>query len=199
VDATRFFPAMLPLLCLVALPARPAAAQGVTAEWDIRKTIQDVMDDAKRLIPVLDQIKPKEWVAKGAPQTYVDQWTRCRTQVEGVVGSAGILVKDPEKLTAALDAFLRLQMLEGNMASLAEGVRRYQNPALADLLLGIVSEHGTNRQRLQQYVVDLATTKEQEFLVVDKEAQRCRGVLSRQPVPAPKPAPPKTEAKPERK
>jgi len=171
---------------------------GVTAEWDIRKTIQDVIADTNRLRPVLEQIKPQDWVSKGAPQAYVGQWNSTRTQVEGLIGSAGLLSKDPEKISAALDTFFRLQTLELMLHSLAEGVRKYQNPALADLINGIVSEHGANRQRLQQYVVDLAATKEQEFAVIDKEAQRCRGMLSRQP-PVHKPAAKAAPNSPEKK
>ena len=162
-----------------------AQASGVVAEWDIRKNIQDVIADANRLRPILDQIKPQEWVSKGAPQAYVGQWNSTRTQVEGLVVSAGLLAKDPEKISAALDTFFRLQTLELMLNSLAEGVRKYQNPALADLINGVISEHGGNRQRLQQYVVDLAATKEQEFAIIDKEAQRCRGALTRHPAAKP--------------
>jgi len=75
-------------------------------------------------------------------------------------------------------------------------VRRYQNPAVGDLLVSVVSANSANRDQLRQYVTDLAQTKEQEFQIVDGEAQRCRGTLMRQPPAksapaAPKPAPAK--------
>ncbi len=179
------------LLLLAACLPLVAQSQGVTPEWDVRKTIQEIPADAGRLRPILEQIKPQEWVAKGAPQAYVGQLASTRTQVDGLVSSAGLLMKEPEKLTAALDTFLRLQTIELMLHSLAEGVRRYQNPALADLLLGMVSENGATRQHLQQYLVDLAVEKEQECAIMDKEAQRCRGTLSRQPArPVTKQAPP---------
>lgn len=173
-----------------------AQAPGVVAEWDIRKNIQDVVADTNRLRPIIEQIKPKEWVAKGAPQAYLVQWDKTRIQVDGLAGSAGLLSKDPEKISAALDTFFRLQYVEMMLNSLAEGVRKYQNPALADLITGIVSSQAANRQKLQQYVVDLAATKEQEFAIIDKEAQRCRGALTRQPVrPPSKSASPGAERK----
>ena len=104
------------------------------AEWDIRTALRSMAADAGRLKPVLEQLKPREWVAKGAPDTYVKQLESAQSQIQGVVRSTEILAKDPEKLTAALDTFLRLQALESVLASVAEGVRKYQNPALADLL-----------------------------------------------------------------
>jgi hypothetical protein len=66
-----------------------------------------------------------------------------------------------------------------------EGVRNYQNPAVGDLLLGVAAENSENRDKLRQYITDLALTKEQEFEVADKEAQRCRGMLSKQTPPKP--------------
>jgi hypothetical protein len=154
---------------------------GVMAEWDLRKALQSMAADAARLKPVLEQLKPQEWVAKGAPDTYRTQLESAQTQIEGVTRSTEILAKDPEKLTAALDTFLRLQALESVLNSLAEGVRNYQNPALADLLGGFTAQQGANRQGLQHYLTGLAATKEQELEIADKEAQRCRGILSRQP------------------
>jgi hypothetical protein len=60
---------------------------------------------------------------------------------------------------------------------------------VGDLLVGVLGENSTNRDRLRQYITDLAANKEQEFQIADKEAQRCRGMLGKQ-APAPKPAAP---------
>jgi hypothetical protein len=63
---------------------------------------------------------------------------------------------------------------------------------VGDLLMGVLGENANNRDKLRQYITDLAADKEEEFQVVDKEAQRCRGQVSRTPVtpkkttPAPK-------------
>jgi hypothetical protein len=94
-----------------------------------------------------------------------------------------------------------LQAVEAEINSLVEGVRRYQNPAVGDLLLSVMAANSSNRDQLRQYITDLAETKDQEFQVVDNEAQRCRGSLVRQgparPTAAPKPAAPKpAEPKP---
>ena len=47
-------------------------------------------------------------------------------------------------------------------------------------------ENSTNRDRLRQYLQDLATQKEEEFQVADREAQRCRAALLKQPAPTTK-------------
>ena len=56
---------------------------------------------------------------------------------------------------------------------------------MAELLDGTVRENSNNRERLRQYLNGLAQTKEQESQIMDKEAQRCRAILSRQPPPPP--------------
>ncbi len=154
---------------------------GVQAEWDITKTIDSLATTAKRLKPMLDQLTPQEWVSKGAPDAYVAQWKGAQAELGYLVDSAKALEQQPERLTLALDTYFRMQALETRLTSLVEGVRKYQNPAVGDLLFGVLAENSTNRDKLRQYITDLAATKEQEFKIVDQEAQRCRGILSRQP------------------
>jgi len=177
-------------LCLF-LPALfatawPMAAQqgGFVPEWEIRKTVAAVAAQCQRLKPLLDQVNPQAWVAKGAPEAYVTQWNSTKTSLERMGVSAANLTREPERLTFALDTFLRLGAFESMLGSLAEGVRKYQNPAIADLLQGVMSENSANRERLRAYVLELAQAKEQEFRVVNEEAQRCRAAVSRQPRPA---------------
>jgi hypothetical protein len=166
-----------------------ARGQGVANEWDISQTLDSLSAQAKRLKPILDQLKPQEWVAKGAPQTYVTQWKSAEDELGYLVNSAQALAKQPERSTLALDSYFRLQSLEFRLNSLVDGVRKYQNPAVGDLLMAVLAENSANRDKLRQYITDLAGTKEKEFEVVDKEAQRCRGVMNRQPAkPAAAPA-----------
>lgn len=164
--------------------ALPCAAQqnGIASEWDVKATIRGLSAQTARLLPVLDQVRPTDW--QGASETYVQQLDSTRTQAAGLQTVLGALANEPEKLSAALDTFFRLQNLELLLGSLAEGVRRYQNPALADLLTGMAADGSGSRQQLRQYVMDLASLKEHEYQVMDREAQRCRAFLSRQPLPA---------------
>jgi hypothetical protein len=164
-----------------------AAAQqaGVPMDWDVQKLVQAIAAQSGRFLPLVDQIRPKEWLASGASGTYVQQWDEAHSQAQSVKVSSDNLVREPERLTAALDTYFRLQSLEVVLTSLIEGVRKYQNPALADLLRSVLSENNASRQQLRQYLVDLATNKEQEFKVMDEEAQRCRTAISKQPAAAP--------------
>jgi uncharacterized membrane protein len=73
--------------------------------------------------------------------------------------------------------------VETTLGSLTEGVRTYQNPALASIMQSVIAENSNNRDRLRQYLQDLATQKEEEFKVADREAQRCRAALLQQPAP----------------
>jgi hypothetical protein len=180
---------LLPFLILpLALPGR---AQGVSAPWDISQTLTSLAEQSKRLTPILEQLTPGNWEAKGAPAAYTAQWRNARSEVGYLLGAAEAMKKQPEKLTLALETLFRLQSVEAQVNSLIDGVRRYQNPAVGDLLVSVVSANSANRDQLRQYITDLAQTKEQEFQVVDREAQRCRDSLMRQPPArpvAPKPA-----------
>jgi len=175
------------------------ASQGVSSQWDISQTLDSLSAQAKRLKPILDQLTPQEWVAKGAPQTYVDQWKGAQAELGYLVNVTKQLEAQPERLTIALETYFRMTTLEGQLNSLVDGVRNYQNPAVGDLLIGVLGDNSANRDKLRQYITDLAATKEQEFQIADKEAQRCRGVLERQPAPRAttqpkKPAAPKPES-----
>src|SRR5713101_170387 len=175
-------------------------AQGVSAPWDISQTVTALAAQAERLKPVLDQLTPEQWQSKGAPATYVAQWHAAQDEVGYVLRAADALGKQPDKLSLAFETYFRMQAVEAEINSLVEGVRRYQNPAVGDLMISVMAANSSNRDQLRQYITDLAETKEQEFQVVDKEAQRCRDNLVRQgparPAAAPKPSPSKPEASP---
>jgi hypothetical protein len=143
---------------------------------------------ASRLKPILDEMKPQEWVSRGAPSAYLDQWNSAQVYLTSVVDAARSLEKQPERLTVALDTYFRMQSLEQMLNSLVDAVRRYQDPAIGEQLIRVFASNGPNRDALRQYITDLAGTKEQEFQIADKEAQRCRTELLRQP-PPPRPAP----------
>lgn len=129
---------------------------------------------------VIERVKPDAWVSNGAPQTYVTQAKTAQTEMGYLLSSIDALSKQPERLPLALDAYFRMQAMESTFGSVVEGVRKYQNPAIADLLQGAINENGANRDRLRQYLQELAVQKEQEFRVADQEAQRCRGEMLRQ-------------------
>ena len=175
------------ILALVSMLPLCAAAQdaGVPTEWDVQKLVGVIAAQSGRVLPLIEQIRPKEWIARGASDTYVQQWDSAHSQAASLKLSSDNLVREPARLTAALDTYFRLQNLETVLTSLVDGVRKHQNPALADLLRSVMSENSASRQQLRQYLTDLAAVKELEFKVMDQEAQRCRESISRQPIAAP--------------
>lgn len=175
------------VLCLLCT-AGAAAGQspqpsGVTSEWDVRKLLESLDLQAQHLKPIIDQIKPESWLANGAPDMYLTQWKVAQAELRYLLSSSEALSKQPESLTLTLDTYFRMQAMESTLGSVIEGIRKYQNPALADLLRAVVGENSANRDRLRQYLQDLAAQKEQEFKVADREAQRCRETLVHQPTP----------------
>lgn len=185
--------ACLAFACLPAL-AQPAAQSngqpnGVEAEWDIKPAIDRLAVQAGRLKPLLEQLNPPAWVANGAPDTYVAQWKSAQADLQYVLNTADSLKAHPDRLPVALDTYFRLERMEHKLGSLLDGVRTYQNPAMADLIRSLIVENSSNREKLREYISELAGTKEKEFEIADKEAQRCRGQLMRQPAAKPKKQP----------
>jgi len=181
---------------LVSIVLWGQAAPSVPAPWDVSKSVGELAAQVAQLKPVLAQLNPQEWVDQGASMAYVAQWKGAQQELDYLDQTARTLEKQPEKLTAALDVYFRLQAVEWRLESLSEGARKYQNPAAGDQLAAAVGEHATKRDQLRQYITDLASQNEQEFAVVEREAQRCREDQNRQQVrPAPAPAPAKRNTK----
>ena len=66
------------LLILSATAGLQAQAPG--AQPEISKAILAIAANADRLMPMMEQIKPGDWVAKGASETYVAQWKTSEEQ-----------------------------------------------------------------------------------------------------------------------
>ena len=144
--------------------------------WDMSGLISELGAQAASLLPALDKVDTQAWIAKGASQTAKDQ-------ARAMSDAAKELARNPEKLSACLELFFRMQSVEQMIGSLVEGVRKYQDEALAGELAALVARNGRNRNRFQAYIVELATEREQQCAVMDKEAQRCRSVVATQPPP----------------
>ncbi len=171
-------------LLFVSLAALPVCAQtgGLAPEWEVRKQLATLSEHVQRFQPLLQQINPDTW--KNAPPGYADQIKRVRAEIGYLLTTTGSLQKQPERLTLALDSYFRLVSVDQMLRSLEAGVRNYQNPAVADLLQDLLADETADREKLRQYILDLATDREQQFRAMDAEAQRCRSALSKQPRPA---------------
>lgn len=194
---------MRPLLFLWSIGLTASALSGQTAgvppEWETRKLLESIARNAAKLEPLVKDIDPKSWSSNGAPDTYVQQWKSVSNAIGGLREASSHLAKEPTRLTLALDTLFRLDGLNVYLGSLATGVRKYQNPALGDILVSVADENSANRESLKQYVADLASSKEGELKVMEKEAQRCLEIIVKQPPAAPSKQPQAAGAGRERK
>ena len=164
------------LLCfpVVSISLWGQAAPSVPAPWDVSKSVSELAAQVAKLKPVLAKLTPQAWVEKGAPVAYVGQWQSAQQELDYLDQTARALEKQPEKMTAALDLYFRLQAVEWRLQSLSEGARKYQSPAAGDQIAEAVGVHATKRDQLREYITDLAAQNEQQLAVMDREAQRCR-------------------------
>src|SRR5581483_1625793 len=165
-----------PVMCLAALvcvwvpvrgqqPVQPQA--GLESPWDVRQILANLLKDNQELQPLLARINPQQWYdQKGAPSAYISQWQLAQRQLADVVTTSKALA-----LTAR---------------SLEEGAQKYADRTTSDRLSELIAHNFTNRQRFRDYIRDLAASTAQNFKIADEEAQRCRGMISKEPPPVSK-------------
>ena len=95
-------------------------------------------------------------------------------RLDGVAWALGNLSNKPERLTFAVDAYFRVNGFRLKVGSLSEAVRRYQNPAVAELMEAYMVDSAGSLMQLQVYLQNLSELKEAELDVMAQEAQRCR-------------------------
>jgi hypothetical protein len=81
-----------------------------------------------------------------------------------------------------MDLYFRLEALEFSSRALNEGVQRYADRPAAEQLATYLARNFESRQRFREYLKDLATNVEQNYKIADEEAQRCRALVSKNPV-----------------
>lgn len=161
------------------------AESGLENPWDVRNIITAIDKDTVKLRPLLTQLNPQQWYdRKGAPTTYILQLQTAQRQVNDIDVTTKMLSQKTDDLALALDEYFRLEALDFSARSLADGARRYGPPGQADQLDALVAANFDNRERFRQYLKDLGTSLQQNFKIADEEAQRCRGIISREPAPS---------------
>ncbi len=156
---------------------------GLETAWILRGILEELLKDNEKLEPLLAQMKPKDWVAqKGASDVYVQQWDSAHSQLKDVITMSKLLEQKTESLPLALDDYFRLEALEVTCRSLQEATGRYGDRFTADQLDGLIARNFSRRERFRDYIRDLATSTETNFKLADEEAQRCRGIISKEPV-----------------
>jgi hypothetical protein len=156
---------------------------GLESAWTLHTILDELTKDNEKLEPLLAQMNPQEWVAKkGASDVYVQQWQIAHTQLNEVMAASKLLAQKTESLPLALDAYFRLEALEVTSRSLLEATSRYGDRFTADQLNGLIARNFSRRERFRDYIRDLAASSEVNFKLADEEAQRCRGMISKEPV-----------------
>ena len=154
-------------------------APGLPPDWELKPKAEKAAEDVGRLRPLLERLQPPAWVAAGAPAAYEKQWRDCLEGIGHVQETALRLAGQPARLSLAVETLVRLEALLEHTGSLAQAVRRYQNPAIADVLESEAAAAGASRAWLRQHVQDLAVQRELELEAAESEAQRCRVQVNR--------------------
>ena len=155
------------------------AESGLEQPGDVRTLLAGILKDNEQMKPLLDALHPQEWYdRKGASSTYIRQWQMAQQQLQDVIASARQFSQKTEDLTLGLDTYFRIEALEVTARSLEEGARAYDSRANADKLEQLIAHNFNSRERLRDYLRELAISLQQNFKIADEEAQRCRAVLN---------------------
>lgn len=163
-------------LLLFAQAATPAAQvpAGAPADWDMRPRIEKLNKDLAPLKPVFDQIKPGSWTMEGGPEAYQRQQKACLDDLSYVQNALARWAAQPDKLSLMLETLIRIETMNQQAISLGQGVRKYQNPAVADILDSMLNSLSGDLEWLRAQSLEMAQQREKEVEVAQKEAQRCR-------------------------
>ena len=157
---------------------------GIENSWDVHTVVDALLKDCEDLKAVLFQLNPQQWYeAKGASSTYILQRNSAQQQVNDVLVTARMFAAKTDSIALAVDVYFRIDALEVTAHSLSEGASRYADRPTSERLNQVIARNFNNREHFRDYVRDLSNTVEQNFKIADDEAQRCRGMISREPAP----------------
>lgn len=180
----RFWPVLVVSFaaCLRMGYAQASPPAGLETPWDARQMLEDLGGDNEQLKPLLSELNPQAWYDdKGASSTYIVQWHTAQTEVNDVIAVAKALGQTPQNLTQALDLYFRLEALDMNSRSVLEGAEKYGARAQADKLAMLIARNFNSREHFRDYLRELVQSREANFKIADEEAQRCRGMISKDP------------------
>jgi hypothetical protein len=161
------------------------AQQGIPAEWNVRQQLDELKKRFEAISPELEKVDLQRWRTQGVAVAYLAQFEGIQTQLKSLALAIGDLRQTPEKLSVALEIFLRFDSLDSMQRSVMEAVRKYESAEVADGIEAKFVESAPSRNGFRNYLLDLAGNRDREFEVLLAEAQRCR-VDKNSPMP-PKP------------
>ena len=176
---------MLHYWCAAFLLVLPAAAQqtgGIENPWDVQTILKGMARDTAEQKSIVDNLRPQQWVdQKGAPSAYLVQWQTAGQQLKDAAAINAQLMNQTGKLPLALDLYFRIEALDVTLRNLEAGIRSYSERATADKLARVGARSFNDREKFRDYLRDLSSELEQNFKIADTEAQRCRGIISKEP------------------
>jgi hypothetical protein len=176
-----FFAILIAVVTVQAQPA-PAAPERIPIDSsEVPSIATKISERSEHLKPMFEEVHVAEWIAKGAPETYNSQWNSLMEQNQAIETDMTGIAGHPEGMQDVMRALFRVHRFDSDLTALLIAVRRYQNPALADLIESVSASDQAAVEKLQQYVLDLADATEKQIGVEDEEAQRCRASLASQP------------------
>jgi hypothetical protein len=180
--------AVLVLIAAIRLTAQQSPStepQGVSAAWDVRTQLTALANSIRELQPLVQRVDLKILGENGAPDAYIQQVRSVQASMKALLSAADQLAREPEKLPVAVDVYFQMERMELLMNSLRDGLRKYQSPDLADMLSQTLGKNAIHRDRLRQHIRDVAELHDEEYKIANEEAQRCRGILTKQTVSTP--------------
>ncbi len=162
---------LIPLLGLFSF-VKAQEDGGTMPRWEVVELGEDLGKRVGDVEQVLAGVDPSSWDGAGA--AYVGQLEQLTRDLEYLRLSSAAMVRKPEKLSVVVDTFLWLDRLHSLLGSVAQGVRRYQSSAVADLLESTRGNYAGDMERLKLYMRQLAVSSEEEMEIAHDEAQRCR-------------------------
>ncbi len=93
----------------LALAAPAQQQQQLMTDPQIIGIFTGIAQHAARMEPMLQQLRPNEWVAKGAPDTYVMQWNSQIEQLHAIQSDMLALGQHPDQITECMKALFRVQ------------------------------------------------------------------------------------------
>jgi len=167
------------VLPLAAQNPGPTADGGLLPDWELKPRVEKLIQGLERVRPLLERLQPERWTGAGAPRQYEQQYRDCLQTLGHVQNVAARLAERPNRLTLAVETLVRLETFIDLTTSLSQAIRRYQNPAVADLVESELAA-ASDREWLRRHVLELSAVREREWETAEQEAQRCREQTLRQ-------------------
>lgn len=173
---------LVPVLLAAAFAALLPAQEdvGTMPPWEVAAIAENLEAQADQAEQILTGIKPEEWPPAGAA-AYAAQREALLVELGHLKNSARAMAAAPERLPLVVDTFLWIDRTNSMMVSITDGVRRYQNAAVADLLESARGQYSGAGEKLKEYMRQLAVSVDEQMQIAHEEAQRCRTELVTRP------------------